>query len=120
VSRADTNVHGAPVLNLVALLREISTVAQVGGPAARCEALVRETESFADMVGWATGPIDPHGQLLDRLASLQDDLRIQYDRDPEPALALLHDALTDLGRAIAQHDQDVDRNRPEDKDPDID
>jgi hypothetical protein len=89
------------------LLRAITAVAQTGGTPSQCEALARETEALADMVGWATGPIDASGQLLERVAALQDDLRLRHAQTSEPTLALLHDALTDLGRAIARHDGDL-------------
>ncbi len=95
-------------MNLTELLRAISMVAQTGGTAAQCEALGRETQALADMVGWAQGPIDAEGRLLNRLAALQDDLKIRHAQTNEPALALLHDTLTDLGRAIARHDGDLD------------
>lgn len=90
------------------LLRAISTVAQTGGSPAQCETLAREAEALADMVGWANGPIDTSGQLLERLAALQDDLRLRHAQTSEPTLVLLHDALTDLGRAIARHDEQLD------------
>lgn len=101
------------------LLRTISAVVESGTPTVRCEALARETEALADMVGWAIGPIDPRGELLDRLAALQTDLAAQHARTPDAAVALLHDALTDLGRAVARHDEDIEARRTEDEDDDI-
>jgi hypothetical protein len=71
------------------------------------------------MVGWAIGPIDPGGELLDRLAALQTDLAAQHARTQDAAVALLHDTLTDLGRAIARHDEDIEARRTEDEDDDI-
>lgn len=106
-------------MNLAELLRAISSVAQTGGEPARCEALARETQALADMVGWATGPIDPEGQWLDRLAVLQADLKLLHAQSHDPLLALLHDSLTDLGRAIARHDEDLEANRADDEDEDI-
>jgi hypothetical protein len=104
-------------MNLTELLRAISVVAQTGGTPTHCEALAREAEAMADMVGWATGPIDASGQLLDRLAALQEDLKLRYTLTNETALAMLHDALTDLGRAIARHDCDLDaKSAGEDED----
>ena len=94
-------------MNLTELLRAVSAVAEAGGTPAHTEALVRETQALADMVGWATGPIDPQGQWLDRLAALQADLKLRFDQNREPLMALLHDSLTDLGRAIARHDEDL-------------
>jgi len=106
-------------MNLTELLRAVSTTAQTGGDPARCEALARETQALADMVSWATGPIDPQGEWLDRLAALQGDLRLRHAQTRDPLLALLHDSLTDLGRAIARHDEDLDTRRTEDEDDDI-
>ena len=94
-------------MNLTELLRAVDVVAQTGGSAVHCEALARESAALADMVGWASGPIDASGELLDRLAALQDDLRLRHTQTNEAALALLHDTLTDLGRAIARHDEDL-------------
>jgi len=98
-------------MNLPELLRAINAVAQTGAPHARCEGLAREVYRFADMVGWATGPIDAQGRLLDRLAALQADLGVRYSQTHDAAIAALHDSLTDLGRAIASHDEDLDPGR---------
>jgi hypothetical protein len=107
-------------MNLTELLRAIAAVAQTGGTPAQCEALGREVQALADMVGWANGPIDVEGRVLDRLAALQDDLKIRHLQTNETALALLHDTLTDLGRAIARHDGDLDaKNAGEDEGEDF-
>ncbi|TAM47226.1 MAG: hypothetical protein EPN55_03115 [Gammaproteobacteria bacterium] len=90
------------------LLRAISSVAQTGGTPAQCETLAREAARLADMVGWANGPIDAGGRLLERLAALQDDLGLRHAQTREPSLRLLHDALSELGRAIARHDEQLD------------
>jgi len=95
-------------VKLPELLRAISDVAQTGGTPEHCEQLAREAGRLADMVGWATGPIDPQGQLLERLAALQDDLSLRHDRTDDAGLAVLQDALTSLGRAIARHDEQLD------------
>jgi hypothetical protein len=95
-------------MTLTELLRAVDTVAQTGGTPATCEALARESEALADMVGWASGPIDTSGELLERLASLQEDLQRRHAQTGEAAVVLLHDTLTDLGRAIARHDEDLD------------
>jgi hypothetical protein len=95
-------------MSLTELLRAIGGIAQDGGMPAHCEALARETEAMADMVGWAQGPIDAEGRLLDRLAALQDELQRRHAQTHETQLVLLHDTLTDLGRAIALHDSDLD------------
>jgi hypothetical protein len=89
-------------------MHAIGDVAQAGGTAQHCEALAREAGRLADMVGWATGPIDPKGAWLERLAALQTDLAARHAQTGEAGLALLHDALTDLGRAIARHDEQLD------------
>ncbi len=103
-------------MNLVELLRAISNATQTGGTPARYEALARETQALADMVGWATGPVDPQGEWLERLAALQEDLKLRHAQTRDPVLALLHDSLTDLGRAIARHDEDLDASRADDED----
>ena len=95
-------------MKLPELMRAVSDVAQTGGTALHCEALAREAGRLADMVGWATGPIDPKGQLLERLATLQEDLSLRYAGTDDAGLAVLQDALTSLGRAIAHHDEQLD------------
>lgn len=95
-------------MKLPELLRAVSDVAQTGGTPEHCEGLAREAGRLADMVGWATGPIDATGQLLERLAALQEDLTRRHARTGDAGAALLHDALTDLGRAIARHDEQLD------------
>lgn len=106
-------------MTIAELLRTIGALVETGAPAARREALARETEALADMVGWAIGPIDPTGELLDRLAALQADLTARHAKSRDAAIALLHDALTDLGRAIARHDEDLDAGRDADEDEDV-
>ena len=95
-------------MKLPELLRAVSDVAQTGGAPEHCEGLAREAGRLADMVGWATGPIDPQGQLLERLAMLQEDLTARQARADDAGIAMLHDALTVLGRAIARHDEQLD------------
>jgi len=95
-------------MKLPELLRAIGDVAQTGGMPEHCEGLAREAGRLADMVGWASGPIDPKGQLLERLAALQDDLSLRHARTDDAGLAVLQDALTSLGRAIARHDEQLD------------
>jgi hypothetical protein len=94
-------------MKLAELFRAIGAVAQADGTAAQCEALARDAENLADMVGWAPGPIDPGGQWLARLATLQADLQDRYARTNETALVALNDRLTRLGQAIARHDEDL-------------
>lgn len=103
-------------MQLSELLRAIRVVAETGGDVAHCEALARATENLADMVGWANGPIDPDGQWLERLATLQDDLQQRHAQGGDPVLAVLYDALTRLGRAIARHDDDLDTRNADDGD----
>lgn len=94
-------------MQLTEMLRAIHRVAQTRGTPGQCEALARQAMAFADMVGWASGPIDPEGALLDRLADLQSDLELRHAQTRDASIAALHDALTDLGRAIARHDDDL-------------
>jgi hypothetical protein len=89
-------------------MRAVGDVAQTGATAAHCEGLAREAGRLADMVGWASGPIDPQGQLLERLATLQEDLDVRHAQSSDAGIAMLHDALTVLGRAIARHDEQLD------------
>jgi hypothetical protein len=94
-------------MQLPELLRAVHTLGQTGGTPAQCEALARQAMAFADMVGWASGPIDPEGALLSRLAALQSDLELRYAQTRSASIAAVHDSLTDLGRAIARHDDDL-------------
>jgi hypothetical protein len=89
-------------------MRAIGAVAQSGGTPVECEALARAAGRLADMVGWAGGPIDPKGQWLERLALLQDDLSLRHTQTSDSGIAMLQDALTSLGRAIARHDEQLD------------
>ncbi len=95
-------------MKLPELMRAVGDVAQTGATAAHCEALARDAGRLADMVGWASGPIDPQGQLLERLAALQEDLSARNTQTGDAGIAMLHDALTVLGRAIARHDEQLD------------
>lgn len=95
-------------MKLPELMRAIGNVAQTGGTAAHCEELAREAGRLADMVGWADGLIDPKGQLLERLATLQEDLTVRQAQTDHAGIALLQNALTGLGRAIARHDEQLD------------
>jgi hypothetical protein len=66
------------------------------------------------MTGWAPGVIDPHGRIDSELARLQDRAKALYLENNDQAVAALHDALSDLRQAIAQHDSDF--AAPEDDD----
>jgi hypothetical protein len=94
-------------MNLAELLRAINLLVQNGGTGQQFEALAAKAENLADMVHWADGSIDAQGHWLDRLATLQDDLQLVLDQTKEPAIAVLNDRLTHLGRAIAKHDNDL-------------
>ncbi|OGI59261.1 MAG: hypothetical protein A2V58_05620 [Candidatus Muproteobacteria bacterium RBG_19FT_COMBO_61_10] len=94
-------------MTLAQLFRAVSTLAETGGSGRQYEALARQAESLADMVGWANGPIDPLGQWLERLSALQDDLQQRHAQSGEPEIPLLNDRLARLGQAIAQHDRDL-------------
>lgn len=94
-------------MQLAELFRAVATIAQNGAPTRQCEALAREAENLADMVGWANGPIDPQGDWLSRLAALQDDLQIRHAQSGDAALVALNESLSRLGQAIARHDTDL-------------
>jgi hypothetical protein len=94
-------------MTLTELLRSVGIVAQTGGTPQDCESLGRAADNLADMVGWASGPIDPDGQWLERLAALQADLQHRHRHSPDTALVALNDRLTRLGQAIARHDADL-------------
>lgn len=68
--------------------------------------LTQNASDFADMVGWAPGPIDRDGRFTDQLFELLDRLRACHSAQPDTGIAALHDALASLGDAIARHDRD--------------
>ena len=94
-------------MKLAELLNAVNSLIQTGGAPQQYEALAVAAERLADMVMWAVEPIDPTGQWLDRLSALQDDLQHVTITNHEPALLTLHDSLTQLGRAISQHDDNI-------------
>lgn len=98
-------------MKLPELLRAISALAETGGSVQQYETLAGAADSLANMVDWASGPIDPDGQWLSRLAALQDDLQYRHAQMSDPAIAVLNDTLTKLGRAIAQHDADLEAGK---------
>lgn len=108
-SRCSGDATGSAAMKLSDLLRAVSALAETGGSGKQYEILAREAEALADMVGWANGPIDPGGQWLERLATLQDDLQVRYAETREPAITILNDRLTGLGRAIMRHDTDLEK-----------
>ena len=69
--------------------------------------LAIELERTADMTGWATGPIDPHGRVAAAFELLKVQARVRFDESQSPEMAQLHDALGDLLSAIARHDDDL-------------
>ncbi len=69
--------------------------------------LAREALRLTDMIGWATGLIDPQSKIDDRLELLQQRLRARHTAQPQDEIAILHDALGDLRNAIARHDRDL-------------
>ncbi|MDX2288745.1 MAG: hypothetical protein NW217_07980 [Hyphomicrobiaceae bacterium] len=97
-------------VTLSELMQAVDQVAQSGGTIGHCEELAREAQRLADMVGWATRPIDAGGQLLERLAALQDGLDARHASSGEAHVMMLHNAFTDLGQAIARHDEQLNPN----------
>lgn len=75
--------------------------------------LERAAAGLEDMVGWASGPIDPEGRFATRLMSLQDALRARHALHAQGEVAALHDALAALREAIARHDRDLDPAQPD-------
>lgn len=69
--------------------------------------LAIELERMADMTGWAIGPIDPQGRVAAAFELLKVQARVRFDESQNPEMAQLHDALGDLLRAIARHDDDL-------------
>ena len=69
--------------------------------------LVVEAGRMADMVGWATGPIDPHGRIAAVFDTLKQQARFRFAATQSTAVAQLHDALADLINAIVSHDDDL-------------
>lgn len=63
---------------------------------------------MADMTGWAVGPIDPHGRISAAFEMLKVQARARFEETQDAYVAQLHDALGDLLKAIATHDDDLD------------
>lgn len=102
-------------MKLPELLRAVSALAETGGSVQQYEALTAAAENLVNMVDWAGGPIDPKGQWLSRLAVLQDDLQCRHAQMSDPAIVVLNDTLTKLGRAIAQHDSEYEAGKSGDE-----
>ena len=77
-------------------------------------ALTQSASDLADMVGWASGPIDRDGHVTDRLFAVLDSLREHHAAQPDTGIATLHDAIASLGDAIARHDRDFTAGDPDD------
>lgn len=92
----------------IRLLHDAAT-AVLNGEACRYDAhgVAVMALQLAEMVGWAPGAIDSGGELHDGLDRLRLKARDRYERDRQPGLASLHDAIADLMDAIARHDQDL-------------
>lgn len=98
-------------MKLPELLRAVAALAETGGTKQQYTVLTSAADNLVNMVDWAGGPIDPKGHWLSRLATLQDDLQYRHAQRNDPAIVLLNDALTKLGRAIAQHDADFEAGK---------
>ena len=98
-------------MKLPELLRAVSALAETGGSEQQYADLTSAADNLVNMVDWAGGPIDPGGQWLSRLSVLQDDLQYRQAKVNDPAIELLYDTLTKLGRAIAQHDAEYEAGK---------
>ena len=78
--------------------------------------LAQAASDIADMVGWASGPIDPQGKALAQLQLLMERLRSIHEQLPNASVAALHDSLAELVHAIDRHDRDLERGSVEDED----
>ena len=92
----------------IRLFHEVAT-ALLNGEACRydTQGVAVMAQQIAEMVGWAPGAIDPKGGLQDELERLRQTARQRYEREPQPVMASLHDAIADLMDAIARHDRDL-------------
>ncbi len=92
-------------LNPTTLLQAVERYLDTPEPAT-LPVLTQAAADLADMVGWAPGPIDAEGRLVDRLLTLLGRLREHHTAQAGDGVAALHDALAMLGDAIVRHDQD--------------
>ena len=95
-------------MNLNELYAAISKALAQTSETAPLHGLAVEAERMADMTGWATGPIDPQGRVAAAFGLLKVQARVRFDETQSPEMAQLHDALGDLIKAIASHDDDLD------------
>lgn len=100
-------------MNPAELLQAVERFLRVPDVAAS-QVLTQAAVDLADMVGWAPGPIDPDGQLVDRLLALLERLREHHAAHATDGAVALHDALAALSDAIVRHDQDLAAGEPDD------
>lgn len=81
--------------------------------------LTQDTHNLSDMVGWASGPIDPEGRFTERLLALLAALRARHEAAPDDSIAALHDALGQLAETVARHDRDLAVERDADDEDDF-
>lgn len=94
-------------MNLTELHAAVSKALAQASDTTSLRGLAMELERMADMTGWATGPIDPHGRVAAAFELLKVQVRVRFDETQSPEMAQLHDALGDLLGAIASHDDDL-------------
>jgi len=95
-------------MKLVALLGEIEQTLQRDDSTANEHiVLAQKIVDLADMVGWASGPIDPEGRLAERLQSIMQALRSRHERTDEASIATLHDTIAGLHETVDKHDRDL-------------
>jgi len=95
-------------MNLSELHASISKALAQAPGGAPLHGLAVEAERMADMTGWAIGPIDPQGRIAAAFELLKLQARVRFEETQSPEVAQLHDALGDLLKAIASHDDDLD------------
>jgi len=104
-------------MKLIALLEEIEQALERDESTANEHVvLAQKISDLADMVGWASGPIDPQGRLADRLQTLMESLRARHARTGEASIATLHDIIAGLGETIDRHDRDLTPSRDPNED----
>ena len=94
-------------MNLAALRAAALAALAAGANPAEAARAATMAARMAEMVGWALGPIDPRGEVLDVLAAICRAARERFESGGETSFAGLHDALAELAEAIAAHDRDL-------------